>query len=93
MNSARRIFAFLLSVAVFSAPQMANACTACMGDPNSNIAKGTNAAIFLMLGVLGGMFSLLTAFGICLYRRSKAPTPPHVELGDGIDPQAEGSLG
>ena len=83
----------LLSAAILLAPAAANACTACMGDPNTNIAKGANAAIFLMLGLLGGMFALLAAFGVCLYRRAKAPTPPHAELGAGIDPQAEGSLG
>ena len=93
MNSIRRFTIALVGSAVFSMPQVASACTACMGDPNSNIARGANAAIFLMLGLLAGMFSLLAAFAICLYRRAKAPAPPHAELGDGLDPQAGASPG
>ena len=73
-------------------PSASQACSACMGDPNTNIAKGANAAIFLMLGLLAGMFALLIAFGICLYRRAQAPTPPHAELGDGLESQAEGTF-
>jgi hypothetical protein len=78
MKNALR-FLVLLSLA---APQVASACTACMGDPNSNLAKGANAAIFLMLGVLAMMFLLLGTFAYQLYRHSKRPLPPHVELGD-----------
>ena len=93
MNLLRRSSTSLLVITVLLAPHLANACTACMGDPNTNIAKGANAAIFLMLGLLGGMFALLGAFAFALYRRSRAPVPPHAEIGDGIDPQAEVSLG
>ena len=72
----------LLIFALLGAPHMAEACTVCMGDPNSNTAQAANAAIFLMLGVLGGMFSLLGAFAYSLYRRSKAPAPAHSEFGN-----------
>jgi len=78
MKTAQRFFVLLF----VAAPQFAEACSACMGDPNSNIAKGANGAIFLMLGVLGSMFLLLGAFAYQLYRHSKRPLPPHVELGD-----------
>jgi hypothetical protein len=91
MNFVRRFTTLLTGCAVLIVPQVANACSACMGDPNTNIAKGANAAIFLMLGLLGGMFALFAAFAICLYRRAKAPMPPHAELGDGLEPQAEGT--
>jgi hypothetical protein len=90
MKQLRRFTSTLLLALVFAAPQAAQACTACMGDPNTNIAKGANAAIFLMLGVLAGMFGLLIAFGVYLYRRSLAPAPPHAELGNGLEPQIEG---
>jgi hypothetical protein len=72
-------FLVLLGLAV---PQLANACAACMGDPNSNVAKGANGAIFLLLGVLASMFLLLGSFAFQLYRNSKRPTPPHAELSD-----------
>ena len=72
----------LLTSALLGAPHAAEACAVCMGDPNSNTAQAANAAIFLMLGVLFGMFGLLGAFAYSLYRRSKAPAPPHSEFGD-----------
>jgi hypothetical protein len=92
MKQVRRFSSALLIAFVLAAPGAAQACTACMGDPNTNIAKGANAAIFLMLGVLAGVFGLLIAFGIYLYRRSLAPTPPHAELGDSLEPQAHGGI-
>ncbi|MEQ1860595.1 MAG: hypothetical protein ABMA13_11725 [Chthoniobacteraceae bacterium] len=70
----------LIVVASVLAPQLASACSVCMGDPNSNVAKGANAAIFLMLGVLATMFSLLGAFALGIYRRSKLPPPAHTEF-------------
>ena len=56
------------------------ACTVCMGDPDSKFAEATNAAIFLMLGVIGGVLGLLSAFAIYLHRRASAPLPPHCDL-------------
>lgn len=72
----------ILLLALLAAPAVADACSVCMGDPNSNIATAANAAIFMMLGVLFGMFCLLGAFGIALYRRSKAPAPAHSEFSE-----------
>ncbi len=70
----------LLILTLAFAPQLASACSVCMGDPNSNIARGANAAIFLMLGVLAAIFGLLGAFAFTLYRRAKLPLPPHAEF-------------
>jgi hypothetical protein len=81
---------FLVLLAV-TAPQFAHACSACMGDPNSNIAKGANGAIFLLLGMLLCIFTMLGAFAFQLYRRSKLPTPPHAELSD-VDAQPSAGL-
>jgi hypothetical protein len=75
----------ILVVIAAGAPQFAHACAACMGDPNSNIAKGANAAIFVMLGLLAGVFALVGAFIYNLYRRSKMPLPPHAELGETLN--------
>ena len=75
-----KVLARLLIAALICAPQLASACSVCMGDPNSNVARGANAAIFLMLGVLGGMFGLIGAFATSLYRRSKQPPPPHTDF-------------
>ena len=93
MSALRRFTLGILMLVLVLAPEAANACTACMGDPNTNIARGTNAAIFVMLGLLAGMFALFGAFAFTLYRRSKAPTPPHAEL-DEFHPQGtEGIIG
>ena len=58
----------------------ASACSACMGDPNSNVAGAVNGAIFLMLGFIGGVLALLGAFAFYLMKRSSSPLPPHVEF-------------
>jgi len=80
----KRAAAFFI-LAFTLAPQLASACTVCMGDPTSNTAKAANAAIFLMLGVLFTVFGLLGAFAYSLYRRAKSPLPPHAEF-DGATP-------
>jgi nitrate reductase gamma subunit len=67
-----------------------HACSVCMGDPESKFAEASNAAIFLMLGVIGGVLGLLSVFALYLHRRSLAPLPPHAEVGDGLDAPSEG---
>jgi hypothetical protein len=65
-----------------------------MGDPTSNMAGAANGAIFLMLGFVGGMLSLLGAFAFYLVRRANSPLPPHAEFvstsayGDGKESHA-----
>jgi hypothetical protein len=69
-------------------PSAAQACSACMGDVNSKTAGAINAAIFLMIGVLGTMLASLGGFAFYLSRRAAAPTPPHAELGQNLnDPE------
>ena len=89
MKTLRNFVAIIIAVAAVHAPQAASACAACMGDPNANIAKGANAAIFLMLGLLGGMFSLIGGAGYYIYKHSKMPAPPHAELDEeaGVQPE------
>jgi hypothetical protein len=70
------------AVALVQLPQLATACSVCMGDPNSNIAKGANAAIFLMLGLLAAVFALIGGFAYYLYKHSRMPVPAHVELDE-----------
>jgi hypothetical protein len=79
----------LLVVAMVCLPHGAQACSACMGDPNSQAASAMNAAIFLMLGCIGGVLGLLTAFGVYLYRRARLPLPPHVELAEFIGTESK----
>jgi hypothetical protein len=92
MKTLSRFALGTLAFLAVNTPQMAGACSVCMGDPNSNAARGANAVLFLMLGILAGMFGLLGAFGYYLYRRSQMPVPPHEELGHFVDAQPEGGL-
>lgn len=75
-----RLFAPVLGLILVQLPATAAACTTCMGDTNSKSAGAMNAAIFLMLGCIGGVLGLLTAFGITLMRRASAPLPAHSEF-------------
>jgi len=75
-------------LAMMLLPSAAQACSVCMGDPNSNEAGAINAAIFLLLGCIAGVLGLLTAFGIYLYRRASLPLPPDMELADTIGAQS-----
>lgn len=74
------------------APRLGWSCAVCMGDPNSSVARGANAAIFVMLAILAGVFGLIGSFAYMLYRRSKQPVPPHAELGGIINGQSEAGL-
>lgn len=87
----RYLFSRLVTALCFvSIDASAHACTACMGDSASQIAEATNAAIFLMLGLIGGVLGLLSLFAVYLHRRSLAPLPPHAEVGQALESQSEG---
>ena len=75
-----RLLAFALAAALAQLPSTAAACAVCMGDPNSKSAGAINAAVFLLLGCIGGVLALLTAFGFTLRKRAAAPLPPHAEF-------------
>lgn len=88
MKHAPRFVTLLLitSAIILTSPATSLACTACMGNPNSKAAGATNAAIFLLLGFIGGVLGLLVAFGFALKRRAASPLPPHTEFsGHGTD--------
>ena len=64
-----RFFALALAAGLAQWPSTASACAACMGDPNSKSAGAINAAVFLLLGFIGTVLSLIVAFGISITRR------------------------
>ena len=82
----------LMLAASVALPQSAQACAACMGDPNSNIAGAANAAVFVMLGLIGCVLATLGTFGFYLYKRAQSPAPPHVEFAEDHGTQPEGEL-
>lgn len=75
-----RALASLIGLAATHWPAAAQACTVCMGGDDSKVGPAINAAIFLMLGCIGGVLSLLVGFAIYLMRRANSPLPPEAEL-------------
>jgi len=84
-----RLLAAVVGVILVSLPASAGACSICMGDVNSRTAPATNDAIFLMLGIIGLMFSALGGFAFYLFKRSKAPLPPYAEVAQSMNPPEE----
>lgn len=72
--------ALLAALAATYGPATVQACTVCMGGDDSKIGPAINAAIFLLLGCIGGVLALLVAFAITLMKRANAPLPPEAEL-------------
>ncbi len=83
------MMAILSVAAAVNAPVTVHACAVCMGGPDSPEGGAMNAAIFLMLGCIGGVLAMLSAFAIYLYRRSQTPIPAHVQLAEMIGAQSK----
>ena len=61
-------------------PSAADACAVCTGGDDSKVGPAINAAIFLLLGCIGGVLGGLVGFGFYLMKRAGAPLPPVAEL-------------
>jgi hypothetical protein len=83
-----RMAGILLAAGIAQTPVTVQACAVCMGGDSVD-GGPMNAAIFLMLGCIGGVLSLLCAFGVYLYRRARAPIPPHIQLAEMIGAQTK----
>jgi heme/copper-type cytochrome/quinol oxidase subunit 2 len=53
----------------------AAACAACFGQSNSPMAKGLNAGIFALLGVVVFFWILFGTFFVFIARRARQTTP------------------
>jgi uncharacterized membrane protein len=62
-----RVLVVALAVSIFAVA--ADACSVCFGDPDHAQTKGMNAAIFTLLGVTGGVVSMVLAFGVTIALR------------------------
>ena len=81
-----RALAVIATAVLVHLPSTAGACSVCMGDVNSKTAPAMNAAIFLMLGVIGSMLASAAGFGIYLMKRSNMPLPPNAGPTATINP-------
>ena len=57
-----------------------HACAACFGKSDSDLAKGMNMGIFVLLGVIIAVLGGIASFFIYLARRAGAPHPPSQNL-------------
>ena len=51
---------------------VANACPVCFGDPSAPSAKGMNAAIWFLLGMVGFIQAGFAALFVTFWRRARA---------------------
>lgn len=65
-----RISPFTSIVFMFAATA-ANACPVCFGDPSAPSAKGMNAAIWFLLGMVGFIQAGFIALFVTFWRRSR----------------------
>ncbi|HEY3900194.1 MAG TPA: hypothetical protein VGM54_16415 [Chthoniobacter sp.] len=79
-----RILMILAAALPALLPATADACAACMGDVNSKFAPATNDAIFLMLGLIGLMLGTFVGCAFYLFKRARAPLPPHAEVAQSM---------
>ncbi|MDR3406662.1 MAG: hypothetical protein P4L99_29525 [Chthoniobacter sp.] len=80
MKRPRRFLTPLLWSALLALlPAAASACSVCMGA-NSKTGPAINGAIFLMLGFVASILTVVGAFAYNLAKRARSPLPPHAEL-------------
>ena len=73
MKTINNFFFVKLTVgfALLIIPDLARACATCYGAPDDPMTAGMNMAIFLMLGVTGGVLGSIVTFMIYLRNRAK----------------------
>jgi hypothetical protein len=70
-------FALALSaLAVLASSPSAHACAACFGRSDSPMAKGMNAGIFVLMGVIGMVLAGVASFFVFLSRRAATSSTP-----------------
>ena len=70
-------------------PAKASACAVCMGDPNSYLADASNSTIWILLGLVGFIFTSTGATAFYVWRHNKAVVPPHIELLEKINEESD----
>ena len=56
---------------VSAAPTDAWACATCFGDPDSLMAKGTRAGVFVLVGFIGFVLFGVASVGVFWFHRSR----------------------
>jgi hypothetical protein len=69
----------------------ASACAVCMGDPDSYLADATNSTIWMLLGLVGFIFTSTGATAFYLWRHANAKIPAHIELVEQLNDEPDDS--
>lgn len=85
MNGLGRL-AGACGVALASAPGvLARACSVCAGNPDSELARGAQAGVLVLMGfiacVLAGIVSVSSYWIVRAHRLGRQPAPPDEPLG------------
>jgi hypothetical protein len=83
MKTSLKAFAALVLVALGSGQALG--CATCFGQTDSEMAKGMNAGIFVLLGFVGLFWAAFGSFFVFIVRR--AQNTGDVLPGDQHDPQ------
>jgi hypothetical protein len=78
-----------IPLALAAVPSCASACAVCGGDPNSYLADATNSVLWMLLALVGFIFLSTGLTALYLWRRSKAPIPPHIQLVEDLTVEPE----
>lgn len=68
----RRPLAILSMLAL---PDLARACSVCFGDPESPMAQGAVAGVYVMIGFIGFVLLMIASTGVFWLVRSRRLTP------------------
>ncbi len=77
------------SLAVLTAS--ASACAVCMGADDPKTVDASNTVLWALLGLVGFIFVATGLTVLFLWRKSRALTPPPLELIDSIVPASSHS--
>ena len=78
LRASHRLLLAALALVPAWLPLSAAACATCFGQTDSPMAKGMNAGIFLLLGIIGTVLVGVAAFFLYLVKRSAAHPGPAV---------------
>lgn len=73
---------FAAALVLTAGAERVSACSACFGDPQSNIAKGAVWGVVVLGGVTYCLLMVLVGTGVFWYRRSRRYAALHPVPGD-----------
>jgi len=69
----------LASLALGAIVEPAAACAVCFGDPDSGMARGVVAGVWVLIGVVGFVLTGVAGTGLFWLHRSRVLTRNHVD--------------